>query len=79
VFYFINSLLNIYFCSGFLCIRYPKFLLEEGARDLYQRVLSPAHASVRLKLQVIMFSLKVFCLLKCEIGAIISYTTKMGL
>jgi hypothetical protein len=58
VFYFINSLLNIYFCSGFLCIRYPKFLLEEGARDLYQRVLSPAHASVRLKLQVITVFIK---------------------
>ncbi|CAB4014647.1 nipped-B B isoform X1, partial [Paramuricea clavata] len=38
---------------GFLCIRYPKFLLEEGARDLYQRILSPVRASVRLKLQVL--------------------------
>lgn len=44
--------LQFNFPAGFICIRYPKFLLEEGARELYQRILLPAHASVRLKLQV---------------------------
>ena len=49
---------RFHFYSGFLCIRYPKFLLEEGARDLYQRVLSPTYASVKLKLQVIAVVIK---------------------
>ena len=45
------KLQNVFF-SGFFCIRYPKFLLEEGARELYQRILLPTNASVRLKFQV---------------------------